>query len=95
MCEFVFLNHVNICGRIFQLTPKNGTNLANLELTKKSHRLSQFPKLSYLNNELRRYWFWASFGATSSRVAPSHLARLSVESRHVSWRDSCSTNDLR
>jgi hypothetical protein len=44
MCEFVFLNHVNICGRILQLTPKNGTNLANLELTKKITDLANFPK---------------------------------------------------
>jgi hypothetical protein len=28
MCELVFLNHVNICGRILELTPKNGTNLS-------------------------------------------------------------------
>jgi hypothetical protein len=55
MCEFVFLNHVNICGRILQLTPKNGTNIVNLDLTKKSHGLSQFPKLTYLDNELRQY----------------------------------------
>jgi hypothetical protein len=44
-CEFVFLNHVNICGRILQLTPKNGTNLAIFELTRKTHRLNQFPKV--------------------------------------------------
>jgi hypothetical protein len=43
MCELVFLNHVNISGHIVELTPKNGTNLSNFELTKKPPRLNQIP----------------------------------------------------
>jgi hypothetical protein len=41
MCELVLLNHVNICGHILELTPKNGTNLSNFELTKNPPRLNQ------------------------------------------------------
>jgi hypothetical protein len=43
MCELVFVNHVNICGRVHELTPKNGTNLSNFELTKNPPRLNQIP----------------------------------------------------
>jgi hypothetical protein len=76
MCEFVFLNHVNICGSILQLTPKNDTNLANFELTKKVIDLINFPKslTSILN-----------CGGTG--FGPS-LARLLHESRQAAWRDS-------
>jgi hypothetical protein len=45
MCELVFFNHVNICGRILEITPKNGTNLSNFGLTKKTPRLNQNPTL--------------------------------------------------
>jgi hypothetical protein len=55
MCEFVFLNHVNICGRIIELTPKNGTNLSNFELTKKLPDLTKFP-----HSKEVQYWFWSS-----------------------------------
>jgi hypothetical protein len=41
MCELVFVNHVNICGRVHELTPKNSTNLSNFELTKNPPRLNQ------------------------------------------------------
>jgi hypothetical protein len=43
LCELVFVNHVNICGRVHELTPKNGTNLSNFELTKEAPRLNQIP----------------------------------------------------
>jgi hypothetical protein len=41
MCELMFVSHVNICGRVHELTPKNGTNLSNFELTKAAPRLNQ------------------------------------------------------
>jgi hypothetical protein len=89
MCELVFLNLVNICGRILELTPKNGYNLANFELAKELPDLTKFPhSIEVL------YWFWNRVGATASRVAPGRLARLNFESRHVTWRDSCSPFDL-
>jgi hypothetical protein len=72
MCEFVFLNHVNICGRILQLTPKNGTNLAIFELTKKLIDLTNFPSHTHSKNS------GIGFGLRLARlrVAPRHLARL-------------------
>jgi hypothetical protein len=43
MCELVFLNHVHICGRILEFTPKNNTNLANFELKKELPDVTKFP----------------------------------------------------
>jgi hypothetical protein len=72
MCELVFVNHVNICGRVHELTPKNGTNLSNFELTKNLPRLNQIPTPP----------------ERCSTDFVTSLARLLLESRHVTWRDS-------
>jgi hypothetical protein len=80
MCEFVFLNHVNICGRILQLTPKNGTNLAIFELTKKTHRLNQFPKVILTQK---------------TAVLVLVFGWRDSESRQGIWHDSCLQNELR
>jgi hypothetical protein len=61
MCELVLLNHVNICGRILELTPKNGTNLSNFELTKILPDLTKFQHPKEV-----QYWFWECTGATAS-----------------------------
>jgi hypothetical protein len=72
MCELVFLNHVNICCRVLELTPKNGTNLSNFELTKNPPRLNQIPTSPERCS--------TGFG--------TRLARLLHESRQAAWRDS-------
>jgi hypothetical protein len=99
MCEFVFLNHVNICGRILQLTPKNGTNLAIFELTKKTHRLNQFPKViltqktavlvlvfGWRDSESRQgIWHDSCFQMSYGKIGVGcSVARLLHELRHVS-----------
>jgi hypothetical protein len=62
MCELVFLNHINICGRILELTPKNDTNLSNFELTKNLPDLTKFQHPKEV-----QYWFWEFTGATLVR----------------------------
>jgi hypothetical protein len=80
LCELVFVNHVNICGRVHELTPKNGTNLSNFELTKEAPRLNQISApqpgavlvlaLAWRDYcppyALRQYWCWLCAGATTS-----------------------------
>jgi hypothetical protein len=88
MCELVFLNHINICGRILELTPKNGINLSNFELTKKPPRLNQIPTpqrsaILVLGIHWRDSFVSCArrLGATHEAVAPSDVVRLMKQSR--------------
>jgi hypothetical protein len=88
MCELVLLNHVNICGRILELTPKNGTNLSNFELTKKPPRLNQIPTpqrsaVLVLGMHWRDCFMSRArrLGATHEAVVPSDVVRLMKQSR--------------
>jgi hypothetical protein len=81
-----------------------GTRLARLlHESRQAPRLNQIPtppercstgfgtRLARLLPAIWHYWFWLCAGATTSWVAPRHLARLLHESRQAAWRDSCSS----
>jgi hypothetical protein len=59
--NWCFLTMKNICGRILELTPKNGTNLSNFELTKNLPDLTKFQHPKEV-----QYWFWEFTSATAS-----------------------------
>jgi hypothetical protein len=61
MCELVFFNHVNICGRILELTPKMAQIYQISDSPKKLQDLTKIP-----HSKQVQYWFWSFVGVASS-----------------------------